>query len=195
MKTCRKDKLCENRIACLLGESYNVRVLDCAVSTNSLLWKQATQGEKEGAVIIAKRQTGGKGRLGRSFCSDEGGLYMSLLLKPQLCPEDTALITPLAALSVAEALGDLFGIQADIKWVNDIYVNGKKVCGILTEASINPVQVKTDFVVVGVGLNVYAPCGGFPEEIKSIAGALLPYEADKDGLLNLLAAEIVKKIF
>jgi len=195
MKPQRKDELCENKIADALGDGYSVKVIDCAVSTNSELWKAAVNGEKEGTLIIAKRQTGGKGRLGRSFCSEEGGLYMSLLLKPELSPEDTALITPLAALAVSEAIEELLGVDTAIKWVNDVYCKSKKVCGILTEASIDPVVSKTNFAVVGVGINVYEPYGGFPEEIKDIAGALLPSDADEDGIINRLAANIAHRIF
>lgn len=191
----RKDSLCETKIAKALGDMHTVRVMDCTVSTNSELWRAAAAGEKEGAVIIAKRQTGGKGRLGRSFRSEDGGLYMSLLLKPKLCPEDTALITPLSALAVAEAIEGLLGKTASIKWVNDVYCNDKKVCGILTEASIDPVLTKTSFVIVGVGLNVYEPYGGFPDEIKDVAGALLPSQGDEDGLMNRLASDIIRRIF
>ncbi len=195
MNACRGDFICENKIAALLGKAYKVQVVDRAVSTNSELWSAAINGAPEGTVLIARQQTGGKGRLGRSFCSAEGGLYMSLLLRPELCPEDTALITPLAALAVAETVDRLLGINTAIKWVNDVYADGKKLCGILTEASIDPLLAKTSFVIVGIGLNVYAPDGGFPEEIRDIATALLPHGARKEGLFNQLAADIARRVF
>ena len=155
MKIKETDQLNRNVIADLLGSDFDVEVAECLGSTNKELWGKALQGVDDGYVLIAKRQTQGRGRLGRSFLSEEGGLYMSLLLRPTLSPEDTALITPIAALAVAEAIEKHTAHTASIKWVNDVYCNGKKVCGILTEAKIDPVSLKTDFVIVGVGLNVY----------------------------------------
>lgn len=194
MEEKHKDQLNREKLAALLGDGFDVTVADCLGSTNTELWKKAINGAKSGTIIIAKRQTGGKGRMGRSFLSESGGLYMSLLLRPELTPEDTALITPLASLAVAEAIERHTNNSALIKWVNDVYCNGKKVCGILTEASIDPLNLKTDFAVVGVGLNVYAPRSGFPEELKDIAGALFLSDDTEDGLLNSLAADIAKRI-
>ncbi len=194
MKRAIDDRLCENRIALLLGDGYSVTVLDSVSSTNTELWKKAVSGAENGTVLIAKSQTMGKGRMGRSFCSKEGGLYMSLLLRPALSPEDTALITPLAALAVALAIQKNVGKDALIKWVNDVYCDGKKVCGILTEANINPAILKTEFVIVGIGLNVYEPAGGFPEDLKDIATFLLKAEDARDGLMDALVADIVKGI-
>lgn len=194
MKRAVDDRLYENRIALLLENKHRVTVVNSASSTNTELWKKAMDGAENGTVLIARSQTMGKGRMGRSFSSEEGGLYMSLLLRPDLKPEDTALITPLAALAVAKAIESNLGKDAKIKWVNDVYCDGKKVCGILTEANINPAILKTEFVIVGIGLNVYEPVGGFPDELRDIAAALLKRHDAHDGLMDTLAADIVKGI-
>lgn len=141
----------------------SVELLGEVSSTNTLIKELAAQGAAEGAVIIAERQTAGRGRRGRSFFSPEGsGLYLSLLLRPSFSTEH---ITTAAAAAAALAIEEVSGRAADIKWVNDIWLDGHKVCGILCEAG-------SGFVVVGVGVNVTAPPQGFPEELKDIAGAV-----------------------
>ena len=189
-----KDQLNTENLAALLGDGFDVALVNDLDSTNTALWKMGTDGAKDKTLLIAKSQRGGKGRLGRSFVSPVGGLYMSLLLRPDLSPADTALITPLAALAVAESVEKHAGKKSLIKWVNDIYCDNKKVCGILTEASLDPVNIRTNFAVVGVGLNVYAPKDGFPKELESIAGALFEATDSNEGLMDLLAADITKRI-
>ncbi len=159
-------------------------------STNTISKNRASQGENEGFFVVASEQTAGRGRLGRSFYSpDDTGLYMSLLLKPDIKPEDAVLITTAAAVSVCEAL-EITGVRnPQIKWVNDVFVNGKKVCGILTEASFNSRKGSLDYVVLGVGINVYEPEGGFPEDIKDIAGAV--FVEKNENLRNRIAAEFL----
>lgn len=121
--------------------------------------------------MLALRQTGGRGRLGRSFFSPEGGIYLSLVLRPALSPEASLFITTAAAVAAAEAIEELFGSKTLIKWVNDIYIYNKKVCGILTEGSINT-EGRLDFAILGIGINISEPTGGFPEDIADIAGAV-----------------------
>lgn len=143
-------------------------------STNDRLRELALQGAPEGTVVIAGMQTGGKGRLGRSFFSpSDTGLYMSILLRPDMTAADAVRITTAAAVAVAEAAEEVSGRKADIKWVNDVYMDGLKICGILTEASFNPESGGLEYAVVGIGINVYEPDGGFPQELKGIAGAVL----------------------
>jgi len=194
MQGTHTDMLCKKNIETLLGQGFSVTLLNSAVSTNTLLWQHALGGAMDGTVLIAKSQTGGRGRLGRSFCSEQGGLYLSLLLRPNIDAADACLITPVAALAVAQAIEKITGIKASIKWVNDVFCRGKKVCGILTEASINPLTAKVDFVVVGVGLNVYKPADGFPTELREIADALFEHNDQKQGFLDKLTAEIVRLI-
>lgn len=127
-------------------------------------------------VFLAKRQTAGRGRLGRSFFSpEETGLYMSLLLQIDEKLLDTDLITPAAGVAVCRTIDFFYdekGKKANpqIKWVNDIYLNKKKVCGILTEGILNPKEGKISQVIIGIGVNLFEPKTGFPPEIENIAG-------------------------
>lgn len=157
-------------------------------STNSHLKALARQGAAEGTAIIAQRQTAGRGRLGRSFYSpDESGLYISVLLRPQLKAENAVNITAMTAVAAAKAIERIAPVQAGIKWVNDIFVDGKKVCGILCESSFAP-NGYCEYVVIGVGINICAPADGFPAEISGIAGALLPGICPQDTRAALAAA-------
>lgn len=185
----------EKEISALLGGGYTVTVLEEAVSTNTALCEMAENGASGGAVLIAERQSGGKGRLGRSFSSRPGGLYMSLLLRHNLRLDKLGLLTPAAAVAVFITVEEVLGIGLAVKWVNDLFYGGKKVCGILMEAKTRPFEECADYAVLGIGLNVYAPEGGFGEELESIAGALLPAGCDMPGTLNRLAAGIVKRVF
>lgn len=131
-------------------------------STNRVAKELARQGAPHGTAVLAKHQTAGRGRLGRQFFSPEGGLYLSVILRPQCPVEDRALITPMAAVAVHRVLMEALGIATRIKWVNDLYIGDKKLCGILCEGC-------GDAVIVGIGLNLYTPEGGFPEGIPAIA--------------------------
>lgn len=191
------DKNCDVINADAIKELYNkaedIEVFDTIDSTNSYL-KNIAQSCNEGKLIISRNQSAGKGRLGRSFFSpSNSGIYMSLLLKPQLDIKDTSLITAMVALAVSEAIYDTLGIECPIKWVNDIYHNNKKLCGILCEAGYNMELANLSYVVVGIGINVYKPEGDFPEDIKAIATNLL--DNKKYNIRNKLIATIIDKIF
>ena len=143
-------------------------------STKLVLRSHANAGAAEGTVDIAAEQTGGRGRKGRSFYSPQGtGVYVSLLLKPKIAPDDATLITTTAAVAVCHAVETLSGETATIKWVNDVFLRGKKVCGILTEGSFDMESGQFDYAILGAGINVYEPSGGFPKEIREIAGSVL----------------------
>ncbi len=158
-------------------------------STNDELKRLALSGEKNTVLFIAESQTAGRGRKGRSFFSPKNtGIYMSLLLHPDLSPEECTLITPLCAVAVAEAIENVTDIKADIKWVNDIFVGGKKVAGILTEGSFT--QRGADYIIAGIGINLAMPEEGFPEEIRDIAGSLTE---KADSLREMLIAETVNR--
>ena len=160
----------------LTGEalSLDLRVYDSVDSTNLVLRSLANAGAAEGTVVIAAEQTGGRGRKGRSFYSPQGtGVYISLLLKPKIAPDDATLITTTAAVAVSEAVEALSGEPAAIKWVNDVFLRGKKVCGILTEGSFDMESGQFEYAILGAGINVYEPVGGFPAEISEIAGSVL----------------------
>ncbi|MDD5899621.1 MAG: biotin--[acetyl-CoA-carboxylase] ligase [Lachnospiraceae bacterium] len=165
-----------------------LNVLPEVETTNALLREKANAGATEGYTVIAGAQTKGRGRLGRSFFSPEDtGIYMSLLLRPVgMTPSQAIRLTTMAAVAACEAIEEASGKQAWIKWVNDIYMDGRKVSGILTEASFNMETGSLDYVVLGIGMNVYPPKGGFPKEIEQIAGTIF-HERRNDGK-NFLAA-------
>ena len=175
----------------------DISVFDEVTSTNTLLKEKAAAGAREGTVIIANSQTGGKGRLGRSFYSPRNtGLYISILLRPSDLPPQKALkITTMAAVSACHAIESVLSGDdvPQIKWVNDIFYRGKKVVGILTEASVSMENGNLEYAVLGIGFNVYAPEGGFPEDLKDIAGAILP--ARQPDAKNKIAAEFLNHFF
>lgn len=161
-------------------------------STNTVLKEAARQDAPTGTVLIALAQTAGKGRMGRSFYSPIGtGLYLSLLLRPQMTLEHSTLLTTVAAVAVAKAIEDVTGLPADIKWVNDVYRNGKKLCGILTEASVDFESGTLEYAVVGIGVNLTDPEGGFPKEIRQVAASLYGSGAVPGGVKTRLCAGIL----
>lgn len=175
-----------------LSGLYRIRTLSESSSTNDDVKAAARAGEPEGLVIIADRQTAGRGRLRRSFFSPDGsGLYMSILLRPDLSPADSVLITAAAAVAVAEAVEQVSGRFARIKWVNDIFLDGKKVCGILTEGAVGA-GGKLQYAVLGIGVNVAPPPGGFPEGLRDIACAVFE-DLAPEGARARLAAEILSR--
>lgn len=176
-----------------LAERIGVQVLPVCQSTNLLL-KQQAAGLPEWHTLIAGYQTGGRGRSGRSFFSPEGsGLYMSVLLRPRLPAEDAVLITAAAAVAVCRAAEQLGADSARIKWVNDVFLRGRKVCGILTEACSGQEPGALGHVVLGIGVNVTEPDGGFPPDIADTAGAMFP--AHQSALRARLAAAILRQLY
>ncbi len=153
---------------------FDVEYFDAVTSTNDILKDMGKQDVSEGKVIVASHQTAGRGRgVGRRFYSpDSTGLYMSLLLRPSGGAESSLMITTAAAVAVCRAIVAITGREPQIKWVNDIILDGKKVCGILTEAAFNTDYSGLEYVVLGIGINLFVPEEGFPDDIKDIAGAL-----------------------
>lgn len=147
---------------------YLFDVLD---STNNKARQLAAEGgQVHGSTVIALQQTGGKGRLGRSFFSPKEGIYFSIIIRPDFDLRRSVLVTVAAAAAVAEAIESVSGQQARIKWVNDVYVGGKKVCGILTEGITDFESGQIDHLVIGIGINTTTK--GFPKELQDIAGAV-----------------------
>ncbi len=171
-------------------------VFACLPSTNTTLKALAEQGAPEGTAVIAFAQTAGRGRRGRDFFSPEGtGLYLSILLRPEIAPERAVSMTTAAAVAVCEAVETVAGIQPGIKWVNDLFWEGRKVCGILTEAATAQTG-KLRYAIVGIGLNLFPPEGGFPPDLAEIAGSIWPAgTVGREGLRNRLAAEICSAFF
>jgi len=142
-------------------------------STNDAAYELAEAGEPEGTVVVAEAQSSGKGRIGRKWLSPKGaGIYMSIILRPDVETDEIPTVTLVAAKSIADAINDLNKMDAGIKWPNDILIKGKKVCGILTEVKAQPDRV--DFLVLGFGVNVNTPAGKLPEEgtsLKNVSGS------------------------
>ena len=163
-------------------------------STNRAAKQAAIAGESgHGSVILACGQSCGRGRRGRSFYSpSQAGLYLSVILQPQGNLRESLLLTTEAAVAVYKAVRKITGIELDIKWVNDLYYKGKKVCGILTEAITDFESGEIQYAVVGIGLNLYEEEGGYPPELRGIAGGLYRNQREAEGVnRNRLAAEIV----
>ena len=160
-------------------------------STNNRARTLAASGAPHGFTVIADAQTGGRGRLGRSFFSPGGtGIYLSMVLRPACTPEKAAMITSLAAVAAARAVERLTGADVRIKWVNDLYLGGKKICGILSEAGMGMEAGQLDYVVVGIGVNTGRM--EFPEELRDIASSV----ANETGTApdrNRLIAEILNQ--
>lgn len=167
----------KNRRLCAaqINSKLNCRralVFDEVNSTNAIIKEMAEQGAPEGTLAVAWRQTAGRGRLGRSFSSPEGGLYFSLLLRPEFAPELALLATSAAAVAVCRALEKNSESKCMIKWVNDVYINDKKVCGILTEGAFDAETAGLRYAVLGIGINITEPKGGFDSEIADRAAAV-----------------------
>lgn len=144
--------------------------LETVDSTNTYLRALAEKGEREGCIVTATEQTAGRGRRGKSFFSPaDTGLYMSILIRPELSVEDSLFITPMTAVATARAIEAVTNKKCGIKWVNDIYIGEKKVSGVLCEASFDHAADKVNYVIVGIGINLAAPRGEFPEELRHIA--------------------------
>lgn len=155
-------------------------------STNDEVKRKAHNNAESGLVVISTEQTAGKGRLGRKWASSEGGVYFSILLRPELPPSDISGITLAAGLGVCIAIRKFTGLNAMIKWPNDVIVENKKICGILTEMTAQTDMV--DFVVIGIGINVLQD--SFPEEISNKATSL-KIETKKEIDLSQLMHNII----
>lgn len=192
-----EDSLSVQGIKAILGEtSFDIHTEKTVTSTNTVLKELAQKGAPHGYVLAAEAQTAGKGRLGRSFYSPSGsGIYMSVLLRPKMNAEDALFITTSAAVAVQRAVRTCCGNKKNpqIKWVNDIYLDGKKICGILTEAAIDFESGGLEYAVLGIGVNITSPEGGFPDDIKSTAASLFGSKKHSN-MRNRLAAEILREL-
>ena len=151
---------------------YELHTVDSIKSTNTALKAMARDGAPEGSVLIALKQTNGRGRYNRVFFSPkDSGLYLSILLRPTVALSPSAL-TCMGAVAVSDTI-ESFGIPAAIKWVNDIYVHHKKAVGILTEGALRS-NALYDYAVIGIGINLFPPREGFPDSIRHLAGSVFP---------------------
>ena len=167
------DLMTEAEIKSLMHTDWvakEVLYFDTIDSTNTKAQELAEKGYQSGTLVVADKQESGKGRRGRSWVSPSGtGIFMTLMIKPDINPNNASMLTLVAALAVAKAITSVTGEEALIKWPNDIVVNGKKVCGILTE--MNAQFDYINHIVVGIGINVHNE--SFPEEISQMASSLM----------------------
>ncbi len=161
-------------------------------STNQDAKALAVAGAAAGTVVLAEAQTTGRGRLGRSFYSPAGtGLYLSVVLRPAFSFSDAVLITTAAAVATARAIESVTGLSPQIKWVNDLYLNGKKICGILTEAVSDFESGTIESVVVGIGIN-FRENPELPEDLRAVVGAL--YDESPAVTRNMLAGAVISNL-
>lgn len=167
------DLMTEAEIKSLMHTEWvakEVLYFDTIDSTNTKAQELAEKGYPSGTLVVADKQESGKGRRGRSWVSPSGtGIFMTLMIKPDINPNNASMLTLVAALAVAKAITSVTGEEALIKWPNDIVVNSKKVCGILTE--MNAQFDYINHIVVGIGINVHNE--SFPEEISQMASSLM----------------------
>ena len=159
---------------------YRLKKVD---STNAFLFKEGTKGVPDGSVCISDEQTAGKGRMDRVWSSPAGkGLWLSVLVRPDLSAENVPLLTYCAALAMSDALDEAAGVRSEIKWPNDLVARGKKICGILCTSSFE--NGKPAFVVIGTGVNLKN--GAFPPELADRATSVeaMDGKTDREGIMQ-----------
>ena len=167
----REGELTGPLSGCLLGRE--LVCLDTIDSTNTECKRRALAGAPEGLVVTADEQTGGRGRLGRTFQSPKGkGLYLSVLLRPKLPPQEVADFTAWAAVAVCDAVEEVCAVRPGIKWTNDVVLKGKKLAGILTELGLESETNALQYLVVGIGINVNQTPEDFSPEVREMASSL-----------------------
>lgn len=177
---------------CPLGDTLHW--FDTIDSTNTKAKQLAGQGAPQGSVVIADHQTGGRGRLGRSFSSPAGmGIYLSVILRPGCKPEKMMHLTCAAGVAVCDALEKCMGLRPGIKWTNDIVYNSKKLGGILTELSVDTKTGLVDYAIIGVGINCCQKEQDFPVEIRSMA-ASLSQVCGKDIDRSLVSVHLIREL-
>lgn len=188
------DILSPQGIKKYLDDSYKnieIDVLQTIDSTNTYIKQRVNSKLCDGYTVIAAEQTGGLGRKGRTFYSPkDSGIYLSIYLKPKNYSAQKAVrITTMAGVAMCETIKELSPKEPKIKWVNDIFIDGKKVSGILTQASFDLESSSVEYAILGLGINVYAPTDGFPDEIKDIAGYI--FDKPQEDMKNKLAASFI----
>ena len=182
------DKICQ--IAKIPQEQFHWQE-ECS-STNDLAKKLAQEGALHGTVVMAHRQTAGRGRMGRTFLSPEGGVYLSVILRPQIPATELLNLTPRLALCAMHAVEESCHILPQIKWINDLVINGKKVAGILTELGLDE-KGNCAYAVCGVGVNCNGSRDEFPAHLQKTTTSLRE-ETGKAVDISLLAGTLVREI-
>lgn len=187
------DILSKGSVSVYLPDSRceDLLVFDSVDSTNTVLKDLASKGAKSGTVVIADHQTGGKGRRGRSFASPSGeGIYMSYLFKPESGFDKISDLTSWTAVAVSDAIRNAYGLDSQIKWVNDLLMNRKKICGILTEVTVEGESGFIDTCIIGIGVNVNE--ASFPSELSEIATSISIENGGTKFIRAKLASEMIK---
>ena len=190
-----KDKLSKRAISRTIPDHpwlKDLVILDEVDSTNTCARSLADAGAGEGTVVLAERQTAGRGRMGRTFLSPAGGLYMSVVLRPTAPPEQLLHLTAVVAAAVLRTVNDVCGLDAKIKWTNDLVCGEKKLCGILTEAVVKPGKQAPDAVIVGIGINCDQT--EFDPSIADMATSIR-LETGKAADRNALAANLIHAMY
>jgi BirA family biotin operon repressor/biotin-[acetyl-CoA-carboxylase] ligase len=190
------DALLADDLLARLGKTKvvgrDIQVFEETASTNDVIEKLARDGVKEGAVVFAESQTKGRGRLGRKWLSPtRKGLWFSILLRPDLRPQETTQLTVASATALRRAIKSVTGLAAEIKWPNDLLLGGKKVVGILTEMSAEVDRVR--HVILGIGVDVNQDAAEFPAELRQLATSL-KIEAGAAISRAELAVEILREL-
>lgn len=172
----------------------SVLCVDCVDSTNNRLRELALAGAPDGQIVLANQQHQGRGRRGRDFISPrDKGIYLSMLFRPDSLPADMMEITAWTAVAVSNAIETVCGIRPGIKWVNDLLIHQRKLCGILTEMSVESESGYVQYVIIGIGVNVTEQEGDFPPEIRPMATSLA-METGTEPSRPRLAAEIIRQL-
>ncbi len=169
-------------------QDFKIQRLNIVDSTNDYLKNLVKSGDCEPKIVIANMQTNGKGTKNRSFISKEGGIYLSILLKPF----EANLITPMTAVAVSDTIEQISNKKTEIKWVNDVYLNSKKVCGILCESVFSDNSEKP-FIIVGIGVNLFTPKGGFDSQISNISTSV--FEKENSSIKEKFIDELLNNFF
>ena len=173
------------------GCPWNVQVFEEVTSTNTLLKELARQGAPAGTVLVADRQTGGRGRLGRSFLSPGGvGVYLSALIRPNCAPTALMHLTCAVAVAMCDAVENAFGFRPGIKWTNDLVVGNKKLGGILTELGLDPKTGMVDHAILGIGINCGQIETDFDESIRAMATSVRMVTGREESRERLIAGMV-----
>jgi len=189
MKLIELEKIREQLKTDFIGRE--IKYFAEATSTNDVAKELVAKGVKEGTIVLAETQTQGRGRLGRRWLSPEGGIWLSVILRPKIPAKDSYQLTFMAAVAVAKTIRRMFKLNAEIKWPNDVLVNDRKVCGILTESSVRGDAV--DFAVIGIGVNANVDLASFPKDLRSSVTTLeaeVKGEVERERFLCTLLEEL-----
>lgn len=178
-------------------QDLEIHVVDSIDSTNKALSRMAVAGAPTGTVIVAGEQTGGKGHRDRGFISPKGGIYMSILLRPgNAISVDSAQASVRSALGVCKAIEEVCDVKPRIGWINDLYLNDRKICGILTEAGSDFESGAVEWMVIGIGINFSVSMEAYPVAIRDSVGSIYPKEVPQESGVtrNQLIASVLNHI-